>query len=71
VRAVILEVSPEFGPIDYLGRFAERHHLKTHTLGYRKWITYLPRLQPYHEHLVHDQVNVLLLRPDVETPVTT
>ena len=68
VRAVILEVSPVFGPIDYVKRFTERYTLRAYILGYKVGLTYRPRPMLYEEHTVGRQINVLLLHEDVRAP---
>lgn len=65
VRAVLLEVSPTFGSINYLKRFIERYALSAYTLGYKRRLTYRPNLAPYQEANVRGQANILLTRKDV------
>jgi FkbM family methyltransferase len=65
VRAILLEVSPNFGPIDYVDRFAQEYDLTPYTLGYEVGLRYAPQGRPFREVDVHDQVNVLMTRTDI------
>jgi FkbM family methyltransferase len=72
VRATLLELSPQWGPISFVRRFAESHGLSTVALGYRVGVrvgvSWRPVIRPYDEDQVlrDGQTSVLLLRSDIE-----
>lgn len=65
VRAVLLEVSPNFGSIDYLQRFIGRHAFSAYTLDYKRRLMSSPSLVPYQVSHVRRQTNILLIRNDI------
>ena len=68
VRAILVEVSPEFGGVGFVGAIARQHDFAIFRIGYRRGLWYRPELQPATAAQVEretTQANYLLLRSDV------
>ena len=67
VRALLVEVSPEFGPTAYIHDIAREFDFAAYVVEYRRAaLRFVPQLSPLGSTTLARQANVVLVRPDVE-----